>query len=338
SQGTAIRVSMSTVPNMAFGKVANRHAVRLFFPRMYRAGQPPLIPSATLEMIYNKCLHPVIMDIMPNQATHWPVNYAAAMTLYRNNAGHLQLGSLDVPSMLLHDLCNNLLTNLHNTHPTLRDAYFGHELRGWKGATAHDGFNEDDRQEGLEAMTSVLDLNAINPHAWHLDVAIEYGIPSRVVTWRAQGHRALLQYLLPDTDITKLMKSKNFFEDNVMHMNDVAGFHCETKSFGRDAKISYIQAYTTEKSVSYQLHNGIYATRKPQDLLSKAGLQKMIKDLDTISTTIFACAGNRQEPSQEGCARLEVRIPLSEANNILHNLHEDIIRECVIQIPASHWW
>ena len=347
---------MHKIPNLPLGKVANRSVIRIFFPRMYHLFDSNKIPSSDIELIYNRCLLPVIRQLMPNQATHWPVNYNVALETSRDIVGRLHLGTVDVPAHLLADFARLYLDMLAPLRPYFRDAYFAHELRGWKAATVHNivrqnpqqqnGGPEDDLQyeriHALNDLTRVLHMPSIQLDQWLIDVGIKFGIPGKIVTWRSVGHSALVQYLFPNLDNVQraLDRSKTFYVDNQMHLKDIAGFRWTPKN--NTDMISYAQAYTTEKSVSYQLHQGIFRIRKPSELLAQHTITRLIDDLDKQSAILFTCTGDDDDhpeaSPQEGCARLEIRVPLANANRVLISFPQHLHNQTLIQIPARHWW
>lgn len=347
---------MHSIPNVAFGKVANRSSVRVFFPRMYQRAESKKIPTRDLESIYDQCLRPLILRLMPNQATHWPRDYTSAVETSRDRGGRLHFSSLDIPSHLLDEFSHLYLERIQTLRPYFRDAYFGHELRGWKAATVHnlEGDGEEDRQDGqhnpiyervnaLEDLTRVLDMQSINQEQWLVDVGLEFGIPGKVVTWQTRGHQALIRFLLPELDnvMEVLADKRHFFVDNQMHLKDVAGFRWTPH--GRSDTIHYIQAYTTEKAVSYQLHQGIFSQRKPLELLTDRVCQKLKRDLEQQGDILYACTGDaerrgeRSRP-QEGCARLEVRVSLVHAQEVLTGFPRRLVNQTMVQIPAKDWW
>lgn len=339
---------MHKIPNFPLGKVANRSCIRVFFPRMYHRFESNRIPTPDIELIYNRCLRPLVQRLMPNQATHWPPTYHVALQTARDHAGRLHFSSLDIPAHILPEFATSYLETIQPLRPYFREAYFGHELRGWKAATVHNLANHDqpdnyyERVNALEDLTRVLHMPSIQHNQWLVDVGLEFGLPGKIVTWRSTSHHALVRHLLPDVPNLERTfdRSKTCFVDNQMHLKDFAGFRW-TPSRNIET-ISYVQAYTTEKAVSYQLHDGIFRPRKALELLSKRTCTKLIDDLDQQSGILFTCAGNDEDhpeiQPQEGCARLEVRVPLSHANDIITDFPNDLINQTMVQIPAHHWW
>lgn len=349
---------MHSIPNVALGKVANRSAIRVFFPRMYQRAESRKIPMTDLQAIYNQCLRPLILRLMPNQGSHWPQDYNSAVETSRDHAGRLHLSSLDIPAHLLNEFARSYLERVQTMRPYFRDAYFGHELRGWKGATVHnlEDADEEVREDGqpeedpiyehvnaLEDLTRVLDLGSINQDQWLIDIGLEFGSPGKVVTWQTRGHRALIRYLLPDIENVEeaLRNNRHYFVDNQMHLKDLAGFRWSPHT--HSDVIHYVQAYTTEKAVSYQLHKGIFSHRKPSELLSDRVCKKLQKDLEQQGDILYACTGDderigdRSRP-QEGCARLEVRVSLARVHDVLTRFPSQLVNRTMVQIPANYWW
>ncbi|KAI6116604.1 hypothetical protein EDD17DRAFT_1486750 [Pisolithus thermaeus] len=352
-QGQLLYVPMHKIPNLALGKVANRAVIRVFFPRLYGKFDTPQIPRPDLESIYNSCLRPIVQRLMPNQATHWPPSYNTNMQISRDRAGRFHFGSFDIPAYLLDEFAEMYLHSVQQLRPYFRDAYFGHELRGWKAATVHnldediDGGNRHqdnpayERIDALDDLTNVLHMPSINPEQWLVDVGLEFGNQGHVVTWRKNGHAALIRHLLPDHDdpAAAMERSRRYYVDYHMHLKDIAGFRWTP---GRHSDvIKYAQAYTTEKAISYQLHDGIFRPRKPSELLSDRLIERLLSDLDKQAAVIFTCTGNgdmRDNQAQDGCARLEVRVPLNYAQDVLTRMPRRLINDTMVQVPACYWW
>ena len=281
------------------------------------------------------------MEVIPAQASHWPVSYEAALLQAKDRRGRLHLGTVAVQPWNLVQFCNALRTQL-NSIDEFKDSLFCHELRGLKGGTAHE---EDDEgrnpEEAFNTFFDSIDMERIDEGNWMVDVGLEIHDPGRVVQWSKSAHRAILTYLLPSLDpdqARKLHKStKAFHLDNVAHLDDFAGFRCEPETRGHADQVEYINVYTTDKCPTYQLHSGIWRRRSCQDLLPK-DLDRLLKDLNNMSKTYKACSGSGGDDPQEGCARLEIRVPLRNADGALRDVPRDTLREWTFSVPAYLWW
>jgi hypothetical protein len=201
----------------------------------------------------------------------------------------------------------------------------------------HDPDNEEDREHSLETMLSVLDLTRIDQNRWYLDVAMQYGLPGHVVTWKSRTHHRILRHVFPDEDAHALTEKSTFMEDHLMHLQEVSGFRADSSRWG-DQTVSYIQAYTTDKSPFYQLHQGKYRMRRPAELLESKSLGTLIDDLAETSNVLIQCSGTQGMDPQNGCARIEVRIPLSMATTDKVRLPERLLQRCLYAVPSWQWW
>ncbi|KIM49967.1 hypothetical protein SCLCIDRAFT_1116525, partial [Scleroderma citrinum Foug A] len=125
-----------------------------------------------------------------------------------------------------------------------------------------------------------------------------------------------------------------------MHLLDFAGFRCRPGAKGRADNVTYIQAYTTEKTMAYQHHVGLFKERDAQCVLSRESLEKLSKDVEKMSEILSECIGEGGIPHapQDGCARIEVRARLSDAMDVLSDIPEEIVQECIAAIPAMPYW
>ncbi|KAG8221814.1 hypothetical protein J3R82DRAFT_2152, partial [Butyriboletus roseoflavus] len=280
---------------------------------------------------------------MSNMATHWPASYASALTLYRDTKGRIHPGSLDIPTHILPIFGRDYLDRLTDLRPYFRDAYFVHELRGWKGATIHNPFHEPDKVAALDDLLRCLNINAINQDEWQLDVAMELGVLGHVVAWRTSNHRRLLHHCLPslsEEEISNLMDRQAFILDPTMHLKDISGFRCSPGAKGRHDHVTYIQAYTTEKTMAYQQHQGLFTEVEAKALLSTRSLDKLVQNMDRMSQVLHQCTGEQNENAepQDGCARIEVRVRLSDALEVLEIFPMQHLRQSLVAIPSKHWW
>ncbi|KAI6140231.1 hypothetical protein BKA82DRAFT_151863, partial [Pisolithus tinctorius] len=333
---------MHKIPNFSLGKVANRSVIRVFLPRMVGKYESRAIPSHDLELVYDKCLRPLVRRHMHNMASHWPASYSSALSLYRDRTGIIHEGSLDIPAHILPMFGEEYLTKLATLRPYFRDAYFVHEFRGWKGATVHDPLDAQDRDLALQKFTDVLLMERIDPDSWYIDVGLEFGQHDKVVTWRATGHEIVLAHCLPSLDqevIDPIVTKSTFHIDHMMHLKDLTGFRYVPGRKGHDDEVHYIQAYTTEKTMSYQLHPGLFTPLDPTSLLTTDNLKTIIKKTEEMSKILFECTGGSEGGrAQEGCARLEVRVGFSQALSALTTIPSRLLRYCLVPLPAKSWW
>jgi hypothetical protein len=330
-------VPLHKIPNVAIGKVQRRHITRIFFPHLYRVDASPAISGELLSFIYDKCLRPALQDVIPEELTHWPVTYAAAMNQNRGANGRLHFHSVDVRHEVLQDFATEFLACL-DERPELRDAFFVHELRGMKGASSHNPNLSDERASSLNDITMFLDENAINPDEWQMDVALEVHVPGHVTHFLVSGFRDLVKKVLPSIPhhkVDALLRSQKHQVDLAASLKDLGGFRTVPGSKGKLDRVSYINAYCTEKSAIYQLfEGGLYRWHSAHELLP-GKLPNLLKEVDQISTTFAACS---QDDGLEGNARLEIRVPLKDALYKNRTFPQAMVEACIVAIPQDVWW
>ncbi|KAG1765275.1 hypothetical protein EV702DRAFT_1182517 [Suillus placidus] len=336
---------MHKIPNVPLGKVQQRHVVRIFFPRLYSTAQlegDVHVSQEDLALIYDRCLRPTLLEVVPEFRDRLPTSYAAALTYSKTCRGGLAFGSLDIPWDRLERVAEILLAKLGEQKSTFKDAYFVHELRGTKGSTMHDGEDDVERDFALQDMFEHVDVSSLDPQDWLVDVALTIGVEGHVVTWRESCHQELLSHLMPAAPPQKISslttrKNNKFHLDRTLQIKELAGFRATTTDLADD--VSYVQAYCTEKNVSYQLNPGVFRRRKPEELLDKKKEQKVLADLDLISQVYYECAGEEEGvDGRDGCARLEIRVPLNKAMDALSTLPEELVERTVVAINRRVWW
>ncbi|KAI9056742.1 hypothetical protein FKP32DRAFT_1546979, partial [Trametes sanguinea] len=273
-----------------------------------------------------------------------------AMDLYRDPRGRFHFGSVDIPTDTLEDFARVLHDNLED-HPRLGDFRFMIELRGTKGMFSFPFHDLDARRNMFNSMIEHhlllccehLDLEAENLDGnlanWYCDVGMEVSRPDHVVQWISAAHHRLLAHALPsrtDEQITRLLGGSNVSVDLSGHLFDLAGFRATPASQGRTDRVAYVNVYTTDKSVTYQLHQGAFSPHRGSHLFPGT-LPRLLKDMDVIARTFSQCAGVNGD-TQDGTARYEVRVSIQNALVALRTFPEDLLRHSVICVPSSVWW
>jgi hypothetical protein len=88
-----------------------------------------------------------------------------------------------------------------------------------------------------------------------IDVALEVHVPGHVTHFLVAGFRHLVEKILPNAEprkIDTLLRSQNHKVDLAASLKDLGGFRTVPGSKGEADKVSYINAYCTEKSAVYQ--------------------------------------------------------------------------------------
>ncbi|KIK36930.1 hypothetical protein CY34DRAFT_26192 [Suillus luteus UH-Slu-Lm8-n1] len=333
-------IPLHRIPNTALGKVDRRHITRIFFPGLYCQGQNPAIPPEKMATIYEKCLRPAVVSLNPVDRSRWPITYSTAMTLYRDQKGHFHFGTVDFPSHLLNQLGNKLL-EMFQMQDGLQDAFFVHELRGTKGASHHDPCDAGARRSALDTVFHFFDLSLVRPEDWVVDIGLEIQHEGHILQWLTKGHRRLLQFLLPSSaehKIDSILASQTQYHcDLSAQLEDLGGFRALPGSRGKDDKVHYINAYTTDKCATYQLHDGIFKRRQAWHLFP-ANIGKLVKDLERMAEIFRVCGNSPNVGGHEGNARLEIRVPFGLADKVLLQIPDSVIQDTLVTFDCKIFW
>lgn len=325
---------MSDIPNCHLAQLTSRGLVRLFFPLLYRVGSPATMDAAHLKQIYEKCLLPVICELIPQIQSRWPSSWDAAQVQYRDHAGRLHFTSIDIPSDILPEFGPRFLQSLEAKFTWAKGVFYGTEIRGAKGATAHDLHDPLARQIAENDFTEIIDLDLVrDDEEWDIDIGIE-GYEDEVnMQWRKDAHGRLLRYLLPSATIPQieaLLRSQKRYTSHINGgLTQVAGFTASPGIAGVADHVSYINVYTTDKNSAYQLHKGLYRRRKPEDTYPQV-CTKLAKDVQSMSDTMVELS----RKNWAGNTRVEIRVPLKYARDALTSMPDHIITHCMVAFPA----
>src|SRR5258705_3880206 len=323
---------------MALGTADRRHITRVFFPGLYKKGSPAIV-NETRKLVYEKCLRPAALTINPVDYSRWPTTYSAAMTLSRDKKGMFHFGTIDFPPQLIRKFGEEFL-KLLGQHQGLEDALFLHEYRGTKSSSHHSPEKADERQASLENVMDLFDFQMLDPGQWVVDVGLEIRQEGRILQWLTEGHRRILTYLLPsapEEHISAILKSDAQYDcDITSQLGELGGFRSSPGSRGKADQVSYINVYTTDKSVTYQLHNGVFRRRKPWHLFPSS-ISQLSKDMKYIGNAFESCASDGTA-GLEGNARMEIRVPVSLANMVLIDLPYNVIAVALASFTPKTLW
>ncbi|KAG1737036.1 hypothetical protein EDB19DRAFT_1637269, partial [Suillus lakei] len=293
-----------------------------------------------MTLIYEQCLRPAIVSLNPIDQSRWPITYSAAMTLYRDQNGQFHFGTLDFPTHLLQPLGLKIL-ELFQTQDKLQDAFFVHELRGTKGISHHDPHNSEQRCAALVGVLHLFDMQLVQPQDWFVDIALEIRQEGHVLQWLTKGHHRLLAFLLPSIPIKEidaiLASRSQYYCDLSAQLEDLGGFRAHPGSRGKPDHVYYINIYTTDKSATYQLHKGIFRHRKPWHLFP-ANIGRLSQDLERIAEQFRICGDSPTAGGLEGNARLEIRVPLSKAEDALSQMPHSLIQDALVSFKNPLFW
>lgn len=340
----AMSVDLHRIPNVCLSTADVRQKTLIFFPRMYTRGEARHLTKEELALLYDSCLRPAIATVVPSSLSHWPVSYQACLMAMKDKRNQFHPTRRDIPSHRLDQLCTELRNNL-DQYTYFKDSFFVHEWRGLKGATCHDPEDPDQCDEAFQAAFSMLRTDELlGPHGdneWYIDVALEVYSPGLVLQWRTDSHEQLLQYGLPSAPphrITTAVNGSHFKKDVSSLLYQLSGFRVEVPSVGAADFVRYANVYTTDKSATYQLHQGTFRRHRAEDLLPDR-LESFLNDVAELAKLYDICAGLRGV-QHEGAARYEVRMKVVPGR-IAHKLRtmpRDLINAAVVGFDPYDWW
>ena len=289
------QVPLHLIPNVAIAKIGTRHILRLFLPAKYKAGGDEYaLTREQLVILYNSCVRVAVLRVNPDHQAHWPQSYENAYTQYKDLCNRIHFNTIDIPSFGIKDFGAVLLEEVRK-YSWGRRAYFVHQFRGQKGATAHAPAQVNDMdREFFHGMNEA----EVREHAddWYFDVGIELRKPGYVLQLSQEGHLNVLMHMFPAVPVGALeraSRSNSFKEDLVAQIGGLAGFRYSTSDEIHELSgIAYCQAYTTDKSATYQLHNGIFTQFYANRLYPK-GINWVIKRLRGMEEIYLRCSGER---------------------------------------------
>lgn len=352
SQGitTTVEAPLHLIPNIGFGKLAQRHLVRILLPALYdpmwETGKDVVPPSREiLASIYDNVTRPVWLATFRSGVGHIPVSYDDEMYRISNvnskGVSH-SFGTQDIPSFSIPQFGQRFLARLRS-HSFGKGAFFLHTVRGTRAASAHDGFDEDDRNEALLEWMSWVRThpNEDIGDRWFVDVGVELRIPGHCLQWRKDGHIHIVKHFLDNVTnptISRMLRphSKRYKVDSSATLTQLAGFRLSTTPRTQGVwQVKYFNCYTTDKAVTYHAANGRYAkfttARELFDWSKSNGPANLRSMYSSLS---------HARDAFDGHARLELRIPLRYVRTINGKMRipDELVKQSIVVFKRRDWW
>lgn len=218
--------------------------------------------------------------------------------------------------------------------------FFLHTIRGMKRTTLHNITYEGARIGLEDALKDAqIPRDAISQGSWWVDVGVEFcsgEVVPHCLQWMTVSHHLIVKDALQiDQDnaerITKL-GSKSYSRDLASHLPGVSGFRIEPgpNAEGR-YQAAYLHCYTTDKSVTY--HPNGHSHAKEITVLEAMGDVQPTPFIKKLFDAYLEAA-NRISSN----ARIEVRVPIGFAEDVLVEINEIIFRKSLLSFPTPQWW
>ncbi|KAF9487275.1 hypothetical protein BDN71DRAFT_1436975 [Pleurotus eryngii] len=145
----------------------------------------------------------------------------------------------------------------------------------------------------------------------------------RAILWRKDAAPNLLSYVLGTTlnKAETVVHGVQFQEDINSHLLEIAGFRVAFPTPAGEKRITYVQAYTTNKSLTYHKQGFQHS----QSLTGTAAMTGHPPKYCTDLTAAYMDAKQKNV-----AARLEVRLPLEFAVDYMLEFDDDVLRPSIV--------
>jgi hypothetical protein len=333
------RTTLDRIPNLAIGKVLLKDLVRVFFLDLYSEDRQGWKLMGTEEAdFYNLGLRPTLQQLLQDRGGGVPPNHEAGMFTARKSGGHLSFPTQDLPIEQIPRFAACLRHNLtRNGVLWGQNIVFLHQIRGVKDANCH-APTEEDAEEYMDRflMTHGLDRDLLSAATSYIDIGMElYHIRHLCCAIMTARHSHIVEAIAeisPDkaARITKITSSK-YEMDPASGLIGASGFRITlgSQAEGRYS-IAYMQAYLTDKAVTYSPENGHYG--------------KAISALNIVKGKGEAFCGSlyrlyRSAMEENFSAvRIECRVPFQFANEVLVDFSRSRVARSLLCFERHEWW
>lgn len=324
------------IPHMLFATVAARHMVVIMLPALVATNaedRTSKIPDRIQAEFYEQCVLPTILELDEGERGHWPASHMAELNRITLPTGGRTHGTQLVAAHLVEDFGLRVMARVRE-QPWGANAFYLHQLRGTRGQTVHE---KVDSAETLLTYLEQLQVARVNEKDWWIDCGVEVQLPGHVLWWRKDAHWTLLKWCfeLDDEHAGELARSTGKMAlDYPCQLTELAGFRFTPSENDRgETHIHYVQAYNTEKSVTYHLHGGQVAKR--------LDLGKVLGDADAANIyadSICRMFEDAAKHPHDGHARLECRVRMDMALRTFFKDDARSLSRLVVAIPSLTWW
>jgi hypothetical protein len=260
------------------------------------------------------------------------------MTRARGKDGTFSFQTKTLAGWHVGSLGNRIRRALTKNHvPWAEGLVFLHQIRGVKSSSGH----TPNREAAIASLDEFLDEHRLTVDCrteghWWIDVGLEIASQDELcLAFRTDSHLHIVKEVLEISSrhadrITSLGSSK-YIRDLTSHLTSVSGCRISPGARAQGPhQAVYLQMYTTDKSLTYRQdgsHFGKFLTG--QDII-KNKADDFCRDLYNIY----------RDASTENysLARVEVRVPLSSASDVLTRINIETFRNGLVAVDRVAWW
>jgi len=316
------------------------NVVRVFIPQLYHENRTQYLSQDEQRIFYEAGLRPAVERLELEKSSEWPATYNDEMFRARGNNGQLSFQTKVIADWLLPYLGDYIRSSLSNAGYSWGEGLvFLHQIRGVKHATSHSLRTRSAR----DALRTFLGQNHLEPaildldNSWWVDVGIEVDSKEKsCLAWRTDSHFHIVHQVMGlseyRADKITTPGSSKYTRDMASHLTAVSGCRIAPGDRSRGPyDVQYLQMYTTDKSLTYRQDQGHYSKFITCTAILKGRAMGYIKSLYDLYRNAIK--------TSHSLARLEVRVPLAKADEVLlHSIDEDILRDSLVSFPREEWW
>ncbi|KDN34640.1 hypothetical protein RSAG8_12265, partial [Rhizoctonia solani AG-8 WAC10335] len=369
--GTTANQHLHKVPNMRIFELEPRGTIRIHFPHEEAAeGGKVCLDEEHARQFYDKCLYPAAVATLPEDLVReWPPSYVdekfrgkkkkdKSDLNQEQRGGTTQQSGRDIHTAYLNDLLAKA-RELVESEPELRWAqhfFLGFEMRGMKNreVSLHpppedvlvdaDGMVDDEapRVKAVDAVLDYFDTSQFEKDCWFLDIATRVVVsddvdePSACTFASADMHAHLLNHFT-ELDWERCVEytnapGKRYQKDEVAQFNNIAGGRF-TNPDGVHNGVHFVQIYTTDKSVTYNLELANNAQRSSSAQLANSWDKELEQHIDPLLRAF-------KNSSQTHGVALRIESRVEFFNYPLRHLRipDDLLERCLFRIDRHEFW
>jgi hypothetical protein len=316
------------IPNLGFARVGERSLIRIFFPGLFAEDRSSTLTEEERKAVYEDGIYPSLQDLTPENTPNWPPSYQTAAWLAQNRTGGVQHGTHPFPSHLTDELGHLIAEKLRTSHNWAHGLKFMVQIRGVKEAHGHNPSRFMAQQE-LRLLTADLQTDE---GSWFVDVGFEISEDGRAYLWRTDAHRRIVEAVVGLSSGSRASPTNwRYARDTNAHIVGLSGFRLtlDGRAIGRN-NIRYIQVYTSDKALTYHLERGMHSK-------TMTGMMALKGNPPIFVKTLFDAFASASE-NMDVAARIEVRVPLNHARDVLLGVDDEFLRHNLVVIARSTWW
>lgn len=288
---------------------------------------------------FEKGLRPAIAQLLPVEVLEWPSSYRDEFWRATGRSGQLKFSTRIIPKDVVLSLADAIRACLlANDVPWYEGLVILHQVRGVKHSSSHSPTALDAAYQLREFMES----NNLNYRrlrrlpSCFVDVALSVVSDNgKCLAWQTTSHFGLVRKVLgvPNQTAVRITSpgSSKYTRDMTTHLPEISGWRIApgVRAAGKyDCR--YFQGYTTDKALTARSEKGRHA--------------KYLECADVLKGKADAWVGSLYDlninaiTTNLSTARMEVRVPLSQAKYVLLDVDEDLLRTSLIKVHPVIWW